>query len=112
MTRMFKVEIAVQGDTTYVVPLRTAIDAWIGRVPSSDAATLPAAQIESGEPDAALRLRLTWIEVEAAAAWDAMTLAVARLREGCPALVDHAVQLDISAEIHDPRPDYRRPRGT
>jgi hypothetical protein len=67
--------------------------------------------VQSGQPGAALRLGLTWIEVSAENAWDAITRAVTILAAGCPPLVDEAVALAVSAEIHDPRPDYRRPRG-
>jgi hypothetical protein len=107
---MFSVEIAVHGGMTYLVPFKTAVDGWIDGH-EGDPALLPAATLENGEPREALRLRLTWIEVDARNAWEAMTRAAGILREGCPPLVDETVELAVTAEIHDPRIEYRRPRG-
>ena len=99
MPRMVAVEVLLDGDVTYVVPLQRALDDWISEH-GGDAASLPAVQLESGQPSAAMRLRLTWIEVTAESAWDAMTrrsrswrLAARRSStalEGCFAKLDRA----------------------
>lgn len=108
--RVFAVEMAVHGGVTYLVPLKRAVDEWIDGH-DGDAALLPAVYLENGQPREALRLRLAWIGIDAQNAWEAMTRTAGILREGCPALVDETVELAVTAEVHDPRIEYRRPHG-
>lgn len=104
---IFTVTMTIDGDTRSCVPLKRELDGWID-AHRGDVSLLPAVKLQRGQPQAALVLRVRWIEVAAESAWEAMTRAAATLADGCPRLVATQLRLTVTAEMQG-RPDEHRP---
>lgn len=105
---MFTVTMTLDGDTIRCVPLKQELDDWIHGY-TGDLSLLPAVKLLRGEPQAAVVLRLTWIAIAATSPLEAMTRAAAILAQGCPRFAAVEPGLRVTADVHDPRVDLRRP---
>jgi hypothetical protein len=110
---IFEVSIAVPGEMRWCMRAKGVFDNWLNQQAESDQqrpiSELPAADMEMQSPDVA-NLRLTWIELPAINAWDAVQRASAIVEEILPELLrTRAVKAE--AKMQNPDPDVRRPVG-
>jgi hypothetical protein len=108
---VFQVTLTVPAEMRWAMRAKGEIDAWL----LSDAAAerpidqLPAADLQM-ELDHS-ELSLSWLELQATNAWQAVTRASQIVEEILPELL-RTRTLRIEATLQGPDPDLRRPLGT
>jgi len=111
---VFEVSIAVPGEMRWCMRAKGVFDDWLmGETESAQPRPideLPAAEMQMHTPDVA-DLRLTWIELPAANAWDAVQRASAIVEEILPELL-RTRSIKAEAKMQSDDPDGRRPVGS
>lgn len=110
---IFEVSISVPGEMRWCMRAKGVFDDWLmGETESAEPRPideLPAAEMDMQTPDVA-DLRLTWIELPALNAWDAVQRAAAIVEEILPELLrTRAVKAEARMQSTDA--DLRRPLG-
>jgi hypothetical protein len=110
---IFEVSIAVTGEMRWCMRAKGVFDDWLMRETESGQERpideLPAADMAMQTPDVA-DLRLTWIELPAVNAWDAVQRAAAIVEEVLPELL-RTRSVKAEARMQNPDADLRRPVG-
>jgi hypothetical protein len=106
----FEVSLTVPAEMRAAMRAKGVIDDWL----LSDAAgERPVAQLPSADLQMALdqaELKLSWLELEAANAWEAVQRATDIVAEIIPGLL-RTRTLRIEATMQGPDPELRRPLG-
>ena len=107
----FEVSFVVVAEMRWAMRAKSVIEDWL----LSDAAgERPVDQLPSADLEMALdhsELKLNWLELEAASAWQAVQRAAAVVEEMLPELL-RARTLRVDARMQATDPDLRRPQGT
>ena len=111
---IFEVNIAVPGEMRWCMRAKGMFDDWLHNEAASaqprPISELPAADMEMQTTDVC-NLRLTWIELQADNAWDAVKRATAIVEQVLPELL-RTRSIAVDAKLQTPDPDMRRPLGT
>lgn len=107
---IFEVNFVVPAEMRWAMRAKGVIEDWL----LSDAAgERPIGQLPSADLQMALdhsELKLSWLELEATNAWQAITRAAEIVEEILPELL-RTRTLRIDAQLQGPDPDLRRPLG-
>ena len=107
---IFEVTFVVPAEMRWAMRAKGVIDAWL----LSDAAgELPIDRLPSADLQMALdhsELKLSWLELEATNAWQAITRASEIVEQILPDLL-RTRTMRVHASLQGPDPDLRRPRG-
>lgn len=108
---IFEVSFAVPAEMRWAMRAKGVIDDWLlsdaaGQRPVSQ---LPAADLQMQLDHS--ELKLSWLELEAANAWEAIQRASEIVNEILPALL-RTRTLRVEATLQGPDPDLRRPLDT
>jgi hypothetical protein len=107
---IFEVNFVVPAEMRWAMRAKGVIDDWL----LSDAAgERPIGQLPSADLQMALdhsELKLSWLELEATNAWQAITRAADIVQEILPELL-RTRTLRVDATLQGPDPDLRRPLG-
>jgi hypothetical protein len=108
---IFEVNFVVPGEMRWCMRAKGLFDDWIHSDASSPRPIdqLPAADLAL-EADLC-ELRLTWIELQAANAWEAIRRASEIVEEVLPELL-RTRALRVDATLQNPDTELRRPRGS
>jgi len=110
---IFEVSIAVPAEMRTCMRAKGVFEDWLNREAESDQPKpineLPAVDMEMQTPEVA-DFRLTWIELPALNAWDAVQRASAIIEQVLPELL-RTRSLKAEARMQNPDPDVRRPVG-
>ncbi len=107
---IFEVNVVVPAEMRWAMRAKGVIDDWL----MSDAAgqrpvnQLPAADLQMAVDHS--ELKLSWLELEASNAWQAITRASEIVAEILPELL-RSRTMRIDATLQGPDPDLRRPLG-
>jgi hypothetical protein len=107
---IFEVTFVVPAEMRAAMRVKGVIDDWLmsdaaGQRPLSE---LPSADLQM-QIDVA-ELKLSWLELEATSAWQAIMRAAAVVEEILPALL-RTRTMRVEARLQGPDPDLRRPIG-
>jgi len=106
----FEVDLVVAAEMRAAMRAKGAVDDWL----MSDAAgERPVDQLPSADLQLAIdraELKLSWLELEAASAWEAIQRAAEIVGEVIPGLL-RTRSLRVDARLQGPDPDLRRPPG-
>lgn len=106
----FEVNLVVPAEMRWALRAKGVIDDWL----MSDAAgERPVSQLPSADLQMQLdvaELKLSWLELEAASAWEAVQRAAQIVAEVLPELL-RTRTLRVDAKLQGPDPDLRRPLG-
>jgi len=107
---IFEVNFVVPAEMRWAMRAKGVIDDWMM---SEDAGERPVSQLPAVDLQMAIdhsELKLSWLELEAATAWQAVQRASEIIAEILPELL-RARTLRIDASLQGPDPDLRRPHG-
>lgn len=108
---VFQVDFVVPAEMRWAMRAKGVIDDWL----LSDAAgERPVGQLPAADLQMAVdfsELKLSWLELEAESAWDAVRRASAIVEEVLPALL-RTRALRVEARLQGPDPEQRRPWNT
>ena len=103
---VFEVNLVVPAEMRWAMRAKGAIDDWLM---SDDAGERPVSQLPAADLKMAVdhsELKLSWLELEAPTAWDAVQRASQIVAE-----MLRTRTLRIDASLQGPDPDLRRPLG-
>jgi uncharacterized protein with von Willebrand factor type A (vWA) domain len=107
---IFEVNFVVPAEMRWAMRAKGVIEDWL----LSDAASeRPVSQLPSADLEMAIdhsELKLSWLELEASNAWEAISRASEIIAEILPELL-RARTMRIDATLQGPDPDLRRPLG-
>jgi hypothetical protein len=107
---IFEVNLVVPAEMRWAMRAKGVIDDWL----MSDAAgERPVSQLPSADLQMAVdhsELKLSWLELEAANAWEAVQRAAEIVAGILPELL-RTRELRVEATLQGPDPDLRRPLG-
>jgi len=110
---IFEVSIAVPGEMRWCMRAKGIFDDWLNHEAESEKPRpineLPAADMEMMSTDVC-ELKLTWIELPAGNAWDAVKRATAIIEDVIPELL-RTRRIRAEAKLQDADADARRPMG-
>jgi hypothetical protein len=107
---VYEVNFVVPAEMRWAMRAKGVIDDWLM---SEDAGERPVSQLPAADLQMAVdhsELKLSWLELEAPTAWQAVQRATEIIAEILPELL-RARTLRIDASLQGPDPDLRRPLG-
>jgi hypothetical protein len=107
---VFEVNFVIPAEMRWAMRAKGVIDDWLM---SDDAAERPISQLPAADLQMAIdhsELKLSWLELEAPTAWQAVQRASEIIAEMLPELL-RARTLRIDASLQGPDPELRRPLG-
>jgi len=111
---IFEVSIAVPGEMRWCMRAKGVFDDWLNQEAEAEQqrpiSELPAADMEMLSTDVC-ELKLTWIELPADNAWDAVKRATAIVEQVIPELL-RTRRIRAEAKLQDADADARRPLGS